>query len=245
MFRIRLTVRKADKEFVHHALSLTRVGVIAEMLWQISYYDDQMVNGLLAALASAKEMEPIRYQAGELACSLMVTVAVLAIHEWSEPVLVPINANSVEFRGTPGNVKMESSWSDQWGKSKAQPEQPEQPAESESAESEAEKLKHQAEWLCFGTEVHARYTDFPVWRPLSHGFVAVPYNSVTLNGFPMLSIQTEKEPYAGSWAVISPKFNKALDGEDNSRPYRYASLQGAIDDVQRIVGNGGEHSVCP
>ncbi|OYW71022.1 MAG: hypothetical protein B7Z37_28885 [Verrucomicrobia bacterium 12-59-8] len=238
---MKLTVKKDDKTFVHQALALTRVGAIVELLYQVSFYGDAMLNELMESLSEQQEL--VRYcvgDAGELKCSLFVTEGALAMMDLTDPVVV--NLPKVELPLVEG--KRVDSWSMAWGKPTDASSESSESVQSESVESEEEK-KHKAEWLCFGAEVHARYAGFPVWRPLANGFVAVPYSGVTLNGFPLPTIQVEKEPYKGSWAVISPKFNKALDGEDNSRPYRYDTLQDADDDVKRIVGNGGEHSVCP
>lgn len=79
---------------------------------------------------------------------------------------------------------------------------------------------------------------------LGNGFFAVPYDACTLNGIYLPQLNKFPAGYTGEWAVMSPK-GRALDGEDNRRPYRYASLDECRRDVDRIVNQcGGGHSVC-
>lgn len=81
-----------------------------------------------------------------------------------------------------------------------------------------------------------------VRREFETGFVAIPYDAVTLNGHPLAVLNVKTEPYDGPWALIAP-CGKAVDGESNSRPYLYRTLAECTEDSETLVKTG--YSVCP
>jgi hypothetical protein len=80
-----------------------------------------------------------------------------------------------------------------------------------------------------------------VKRTVGHGFTAVPYESVTLNGHPLRGLNNAVEPYNGPWAMIAP-CGKAVDGEDGRRPHLYASIDDCVEDAETLSQIG--YSVC-
>ena len=71
-------------------------------------------------------------------------------------------------------------------------------------------------------------------------FTLVPYSAVTMNGHYLARLNTEEEPTA--FALIAPN-KKAVDGEDNSRPYRYTDMEQVYSDLDGFKKYG--YSTCP
>ena len=63
------------------------------------------------------------------------------------------------------------------------------------------------------------------------GFIAVPYDSVTLNGIYMRGLNGELDP--SKFAVVAPN-GKVLMGEDGKRPYCYTSIEDCRRDAQKL-----------
>lgn len=84
----------------------------------------------------------------------------------------------------------------------------------------------------------------PLVIELPHGFVAVPYTGVSLNGFYFEKCNHVRtgDDYSGPWALLSRGDGRALDDESGTRPYRYATLDECREAVDRV--GLGEHSTC-
>lgn len=80
-------------------------------------------------------------------------------------------------------------------------------------------------------------------RDVGNGFVAVPYDSVTLNGHPLAVLNVATEPYSGPWAMIAPR-GKAVDSEFGTYPHRYKTIEECVDDAKTLAEIGC-CSVCP
>ena len=66
------------------------------------------------------------------------------------------------------------------------------------------------------------------------GYIAVPYDDVTLNGLYVPGMSGEGVGYCGSLAVVGPK-GRALLGEYGRRPQLYRTLAEAIEDVETLI----------
>lgn len=72
---------------------------------------------------------------------------------------------------------------------------------------------------------------------LGHGFLAVPYDAVTLNGMYLPHLATETS--AREWCVLLPSGRPAM-GESGRRPYRYRSIEDCRRDVTVLHDCGVE-----
>lgn len=71
---------------------------------------------------------------------------------------------------------------------------------------------------------------------LGHGFRAVPYDSVTLNGHYLAKLDRgDGEPRY--WALLAPN-GYAVDSEDGKRPHRYAGLEECRANLPVFLKNG-------
>ena len=81
-----------------------------------------------------------------------------------------------------------------------------------------------------------------VERDIQGVFLAVPRDSVTLNGIYLRKLNTQSEPYNGYWHLVCTENNRAVDGEDN-RPHLYRTYDEALEDANGLI-DGGEFSTC-
>lgn len=91
-------------------------------------------------------------------------------------------------------------------------------------------------------EATQEMTATPLEFPCGPGFRAVPEVAVTLNGTYFRQIFQELAAYRGCWNLIADRNNRAVDSESD-RPYRYATLEAALEDASRLA-RGGDFSTC-
>ena len=73
-------------------------------------------------------------------------------------------------------------------------------------------------------------------------FIAVPLDSVTLNGIYLRKLNKFEEPYSGYWNLVAIENLRAVDDEWN-KPYLYRTLEDASDDAMGLISSG-EFSTC-
>lgn len=76
---------------------------------------------------------------------------------------------------------------------------------------------------------------------VGNGFRAVPRDAVTLNGLPLPQLNTQCEPYQGTWHLIAPN-NRAIDNV-YGRPYLYQTLEELRLDAARLAV-AKDYSTC-